>query len=158
MYMDFIFCKHDFPTPISLGGAGNISMISMLKYWKQLQAIDSVCLTLVLMPVGKASGIPIGVILKGSVCEWVCVCACACVHVHMFMQPHVYYNKKPFLILWLYAHWQLSAAICFFVKCHTTVIYHKRSQQINCWRTKNLYTTECKLDQCTFIFNCSVDP
>ena len=52
---------------------------------KQLQAIDSVSLTLVLMPVGKASGIPVRVILKGIQCVcvvWcVCVCVCLCVWV-----------------------------------------------------------------------------
>lgn len=35
--------------------------------------MDSVCLTLALMPVGKASGIPVGAILKGTQCVFMCV-------------------------------------------------------------------------------------
>lgn len=107
--MDFIFWNGKVISPlcISVWSAGSIRMISMLECWKQLQAIDSVCLTLGLLPVGKASGIPTGVILKGAVC--------LCAQVYIFMQPRVYYNQHLSLFHCLYTA-RLSAGFFVFWK------------------------------------------
>lgn len=68
-----------------------------------LQAIDSVCFTLVLMPVGKAAGIPTGVIITGTQC----VCVCSHSHILIIIKaiPHSFGlctphgNLQPFVFL-----------------------------------------------------------
>ena len=75
---------------------------------KQLQAIDSVSLTLVLMPVGKASGIPVRVILKGTQC----VCVVCVVWGHVVVRVCsvcVYSRSHMFTLIEAIPH---SLALC----------------------------------------------
>ena len=130
---------------------------------KQLQAIDSVSLTLVLMPVGKASGIPVRVILKGIQCVcvvWcVCVCVCVCVcgwmvggrvvvQVCVLTEPHVCSNRShPSFFGSVHTVRALFSHLCF-AKFHTSIGGAKNS----------LYAGDCKLVESAFIFNDGVVP